>query len=424
MSDIIIVDQVGKRYRRYHESKPRTIMEAALAGFRKLKAIEEFWALRHISFTVAPGEMVGIIGQNGAGKSTLLQLIGGVGRVDEGRIKIKGKIGALLDLGAGFSSDLTGRENVFVSGVVAGLTRGEVARRLDDIVAFAELEESIDNPVRTYSTGMMMRLAFATAIHTEPDILLIDEFLSVGDLAFQGKCLERIAHLKAQGCAIVLVSHSTDQVQELCDQVLWLRHGVAVAYGTPEVIIGQYVSEMRTETISRTPERPPQLTKSGLELRVNENRFGSLEVEITDVRLLPSAKIESGEPLFIEIDYLCSQALNNPIFGVTISREDHQVCFETSTASQQKLLTTIQGQGTIKLAIDRLDLIVGQYYIDVGIYESNWSYAYDYHWHVYYLTIEGMTSTQGFLNPPHVWKVETHEPPEFNKLVREKRYQS
>ncbi len=187
MRGTVVVQGLGKQFRRYHRDRPVTLKEAVVRGLRQMKPVEQFWALREVSCSVAAGRTIGVIGNNGAGKSTLLRLIGGVGRPDEGSVQVHGRIGALLDLGVGFHPDLTGRENVFVSGVIAGLTRHEVAQRFDSIVAFAELQQSIDSPLRTYSSGMQMRLAFAVAIHTEPEILLIDEVLAVGDLAFQRK---------------------------------------------------------------------------------------------------------------------------------------------------------------------------------------------------------------------------------------------
>src|SRR5438132_13144083 len=217
MGNAIIVQNLSKQFRRYHSDRPWTLQEAFLQGLRRMKPAEYFWALHEVSFSIAYGRMVGVIGPNGAGKSTLLRLIGGVGRPDKGTIRVHGQIGALLDLGTGFHPELTGRENVFVSGVIAGLTRREVAQRFDSIVAFAELQQSIDSPLRTYSSGMQMRLAFAVAIHTEPEILLIDEVLAVGDLAFQRKCLQRIAQFKAEGCTILLVSHDATLIQQLCD---------------------------------------------------------------------------------------------------------------------------------------------------------------------------------------------------------------
>lgn len=405
MREAVIVKQLGKRFDRYRADRPVTLMEAALSGLHKLKPQDYFWALRHVSFTVAPGQMLGVIGKNGAGKSTLLQLIGGIGHPDEGKVKINGRVGALLDLGAGLSTDLTGRENVFVSAVVAGLTRRETQKRFDAIVEFAELEQFIDNPVRTYSTGMQMRLAFSVAIHTNPEILLIDEFLSVGDMSFQTKCLDRITRLKSEGCAIVYISHSVEQMQELCDDILWLRKGQVIAHGEPEVVIGQYIAETRSETQKRTPQRPPQLTEIGTELRVNENRFGSLEIEITNVRLLPDTEIGSGDPLCIEIEYWAEQPINAPIFGVTISCEDGQTCFETSTQTMGLNLRQIQGSGKIQLSLDRLDLTSGKYFIDVGVYETNWEYAYDSHWHVYPLFVHSAATKAGILHPPHCWRV-------------------
>ncbi|MBD0341278.1 MAG: ATP-binding cassette domain-containing protein, partial [Microcoleus sp. Co-bin12] len=301
MRQAIVVKGLGKRFNRYSADRPYTIMEAALSGWGRMKPQARFWALRDINFTVSPGEMLGILGKNGAGKSTLLQLLGGIGKAEEGTIKVNGRIGGLLDLGAGFHSDLTGRENVLVGAVVAGLTRREAARRFDDIVEFAELKQFIDSPMRTYSTGMQMRLAFSVAVHTDPEVLLIDEYLSVGDVAFQTKCLNRIAEFKTQGCAIVLISHSAAQIQKMCDRALWLKSGEIVAYGEPEVVAGQYLSEMRSETEKRTPMRPPEVTSTGSQLRVNENRFGSLEVEITDVKVLPDEEINTGDGITIEI---------------------------------------------------------------------------------------------------------------------------
>ena len=405
MRDAIIVQDLGKRFSRYHSEKPVTIMEAALKGLRRLTPVDEFWALRNISFTVKSGEMVGVIGHNGAGKSTLLQLLGGVTQPSEGHVRVHGRIGALLDLGASFHGDLTGRENVLTSAIVAGLRRREVARRFDQIVAFAELEQFIDNPVRTYSTGMMMRLAFSVAVHTNPQSLLIDEFLSVGDVAFQAKCINRIKELKAQGCAIVFISHDAGQVQNLCDRALWLRQGQVVAYGEPEVVAGQYIAEMRSETQRRTPTRPPKLTDSGIELRVNENRFGSLEAEITDVRLLPASDLESGDSLSIEIHFQSEKSIESPIISVTISREDGQACFDISTETLGRSLPCLCGQDQITLHLDRLDLVGGGYFVDVGIYEQNWAYAYDYHWHAYPLSIRSSIKQKGILSSPHRWRL-------------------
>jgi lipopolysaccharide transport system ATP-binding protein len=414
MPDAIVVQNLSKSFRHYHADQPNTLKEALLSGLHGLRRTapsERFWALRDVSFSVFPGRMVGVIGPNGAGKSTLLRLIGGVGRADQGSIEVQGRIGALLDLGAGFHPDLTGRENVFINGVISGLTRREVTRRFDSIVAFAELEAFIDNPLRTYSTGMQMRLGFAVAAHTDPEILLIDEILAVGDLAFQRKCLDRIAQFKEEGCTIVLVSHDANSIQRLCDKALWLRRGKLVAYGPADVVAGQYVAEMSAETRRRTPAIQPVVrTPSGAKLRVNENRFGSMEMEIVAVRLLdpvgsPVTELDSGDPLHIEIEYLAPNPIPEPVFGVTISREDGLVCYDTSTDGTGHHLPTIHGPGQITFQIERLDLIGEQYYVDVGVYERDWAYAYDYHWHVYPLVVRPTRGEKGILRPPHRWEV-------------------
>lgn len=407
MRDSILVENLGKRFHRFHAQKPVTLMEAALSGFRRIKAVDDFWALRGVSFRVAAGEMLGVLGHNGAGKSTLLQLLGKVAHPTEGRLKMRGQVGALLDLGAGFHGDLTGRENVFVTAIAAGLLRREVTQRFDQIVEFAELTNFIDNPVRTYSTGMAMRLAFSVAVHTEPDILLVDEFLSVGDLSFQTKCLSRIQAMKEQGCAIVLVSHDVGQIERMCDRALWLKRGNVVAYGEPAVVVGQYTTEMRSQTQQRTPSHPPYLTKSGLELRVNENRFGSLEAEIVDVRLQPNNTLKSGDFLRINIDYLAHKPIDKPIFGVDITTQKGEIILSTNTSAREVTISEIEGFGSVQLQIDRLDLASGEYFINVGIYKFEWEYAYDFHWRVYPVSVIAKAAEGGLLNPPLKWKMDS-----------------
>lgn len=248
MAEAVVVKGLGKQFRRFHPDRPGTLQQAFLGGLRRLAPVERFWALRDVNFSVAAGRMLGVVGANGAGKSTLLRLIGGVGRPNEGTVEVRGRIGALLELGAGFHPDLTGRDNVFISGVISGLTRREVSQKFESIVAFAELEESIDSPLHTYSSGMQMRLGFAVAVHVEPEILLIDEVLAVGDQYFQRKCLSRIGEFKKKGCTIILVSHDAGIIRELCDEALWLRAGRLMSYGDPETVVREYGKEVEEES--------------------------------------------------------------------------------------------------------------------------------------------------------------------------------
>jgi lipopolysaccharide transport system ATP-binding protein len=243
----IRVTGVGKTYRRFHPDRPATIQETVARGFgglRRLRSVERFWALKDVSFAVDAGRTVGLIGANGSGKSTLLRLIGRIGRPDTGHIEVRGKVRGLLDLSAGFHPDLTGRENAILSGILNGLTRRQVVNRLDEIVAFAEVEDAFDSPIRTFSSGMQMRLAFSVAVHTDPEILLIDEVLSVGDIAFQQKCLARIAEFREAGCSILVVSHEGSTIEELCDEAVWLDHGRLRAHGSAAQVVGEYRAHM------------------------------------------------------------------------------------------------------------------------------------------------------------------------------------
>jgi lipopolysaccharide transport system ATP-binding protein len=412
----IFVDRLSKRFRRFNPDRPSTFQEAILRGLRNLGPSEGFWALQDVSFSVDRGNMVGVIGENGAGKSTLLRVVGGVIKPDRGKVITNGRIGALIDLGAGFHPDLTGRENVYINGIISGLTRQEVDQQFDSIVEFAELIEFIDSPLRIYSTGMQMRLAFAVSAYINPEILLIDEILAVGDISFQSKCLDRIDQFKKDGCAIILVSHDTSLVGKLCNEVLWLREGRVRAHGLAEAVIREYIAEMRHETERRTPKYElVKTTPSGIELRMNENRFGSQEVQIMDVRLLSDAnllasEIGSGEPLKIEILYRATRPVKAPIFGISITKEDGFVCYDTSTAAAGMELPVVHGTGKITLICERLDLIGGKYFIDVGVYKSDWSYAYDYHWHVYPINVTLSNGEKGILRPPHHWQMDGEIP--------------
>lgn len=413
MANPIVAEGLGKRFRRYSEDRTWTLQETILRGFKKRQPDDYFWALKEVSFQVPKGKMFGLVGRNGAGKSTLLRLIGGVGEPDKGSIFTHGRIGALIDLGAGFHPDLTGRENIFINGVISGLLRQEVVRRFDDIVQFSELEEFIDSPLRTYSTGMRMRLAFSVAVNIDPDILLIDEVLAVGDLAFQRKCLDRIDMFKEMGCTVLLVSHDTNLVAKICDEALWLNEGRIAARGPADMVVMQYSSEMQKETQRRTSiNQPTKKLDNEAALKVNINRFGSLEMEIIHVQLLneasnPIIQIESGDSLTIEMDYYAPQAVESPIFGVTLTSEDGTICCDTSTTVPDIGAPVLSGKGKIRLRFSRLDLARGSYFVDVGAYQKDWEYAYDYHWHVYSLKIGDANPGKGLLNPPLHWEVET-----------------
>jgi lipopolysaccharide transport system ATP-binding protein len=234
----IVARGVGKWFGRRTAERPGTLQETLLRGLRGDRERGGFWALRDVTFAIEANRAVGMVGNNGAGKSTLLRLLGGVGRPDEGELAVSGRVGALLDLSAGFHGDLSGRENVYVAGVVAGLTQKEVRQRFDEIVDFADLHDFIDNPYRTYSAGMQMRLGFAVAIHADPETLLMDELLSVGDHAFQRRCLQRIIRLRERGTTVMLASHDSILVRRVCDDAIWLQDGKVAAFGEAAETVG------------------------------------------------------------------------------------------------------------------------------------------------------------------------------------------
>lgn len=402
----VTVTGLSKRYRyRVHGTRAKRPTDLRFS-FGK----GHFWALQDIFLSVRPGEMVGIIGANGAGKSTLLRLIGGVGRPTAGGVHVSGQIGALLELGATFHPELTGRENAVLGGIIAGLTRREVLDRMQDIIDFAELRDFIDMPVRSYSSGMMLRLAFAIVANTDPDVLLIDEVLAVGDYSFRAKCLNRVEQFRRRGCAIVLVTHDTRLAAQLCDQVVWLAKGRIMQIGDAPDVVRAYSESMDWETKRRTPfDWGEEVTTTGVELRVMENRFGSLEMRITDVRLIdqrgyPCRRIQRGERLRVEIDYYSNDVLPAPNFGVMIRQDNDSILFDETMAASELGINEINGPGSVAITFDRLDLNGGDYAIDVGVYRHDWAYSYDYHWRAYRLSVIAGNEVKGALNPPHVWE--------------------
>lgn len=406
MQGAITVRDLGKVFRVNGGNQPTTL-KGYLAAGRKRAAAQTFWGLRHISFSVPKGRAVGVVGLNGAGKSTLLRLIGGVGKVDEGSIAIKGRIGALLDIGAGLTEDLTGKENIYLLGVIAGMLRNEITARFDEIVTFAELDEFIDAPVRTYSSGMRMRLAFSVAVHTQPEILLIDEVLAVGDKAFQQKCFNRVADIRATGCTIFLVSHDISQIEALCDDVLFLEKGRMVAYGPLHETLALYSSSVDTKVSSTKRVPHPASEHDESQVQQESEHYGSGEVRIRDVairdghgNIVPS--ISCGQAASISFAYETFAEVRNPIALVGIYDESGFCCFESNTEIAGLDIDT--PNGLIDLGIQRLDLAPGRYLITVGVFSTDWQRVYDYHDGEYPIMVTGRKVSKGLLAPPVHWK--------------------
>jgi ABC-type polysaccharide/polyol phosphate transport system ATPase subunit len=394
------------------------LRELLSPGRFKRSGDDEFWAVKDVSFEVRPGESVGIVGHNGSGKSTMLKMLTGILKPTRGHVTINGRIAALIEVGAGFHPDLSGRENIYLNGSILGLSRREISAKFDEIVAFAGLERFIDTPVKRYSSGMYMRLGFSIAIHIEPQILLVDEVLAVGDALFQRKCLRRLEQFVADGGAAVFVSHSMAQVVDLCKTCIWLDHGEARFIGETKAAIDQYmavVAEREDVEFKREhPEEWEALTAARLleeetmraqleiveqereaaeeaererkavllavqeaERRADPTRGRILGVTLRDARGIVSQRINAGEPARIEIAYEFGRKLPDPIFGIDFYRvSDNLHMFTTSNYDHRVWLREMPLSGVLSIDIDSLAFSEGTYRVQVNLFAEcetpNW----------------------------------------------------
>jgi lipopolysaccharide transport system ATP-binding protein len=406
MASVVSVRNVSKRYR--HASLRTRTLKDLVTRSRKDARRREFWALRDVSFEIARGQTLGVIGPNGAGKSTLLRLLAGIGLPDTGEISVRDRVSGIFELGAGFHQDLTGRESVVLTGVIAGLTRAQIRNRLPEIAAFAELETFLDDPVRTYSSGMVARLAFAIAVHVDASVLLVDEAIAVGDLAFQQRCFDRLKEFQRSGVTMVVVSHSPAALRELSDEVIWLQSGEIVARGRPDEVSGAYASKMRELAHRVTPvDLPVEVTAHGLELRPGTTRLGSQEARVTDLRIVDrwgesvvGSRITGGDLVRFIFEIEAPSDLGDVNLAVHVIRDDDGVlCVNASTT----LAPNPSGRRRAHLECSRLDLAPGKYACEVGLYSADWSQPYDYHSGVYAFTVDGEVTGRGVLAPPMMW---------------------
>lgn len=424
------LDNVSKVYRRYAGRRQFATLKSALlrgslAG--DLGPEETFRAVDAVSFQVAAGCTYGIIGSNGSGKSTLLKLMAGITKPTSGRVRVVGRISALIELGAGFHPEISGRENVFINGVMLGLTKREIARRFDEIVEFAELEDFIDAPVKTYSSGMYMRLGFAVAVHVDPDILLVDEVLAVGDEAFSLKCLDKFAEYRRRGRTIVLVTHGLAMVERFCDEALWLREGSACGRGDPRRVVDAYVAsveEAEERALSAADRKVQAASRSAAGadgpgdgsasaaapppdmFRAAEGRWGAGPVRIDDVRLEgregPAHLFHSGAPLAVRMRVDAPETVRDFVFGVSIFNAEGVCCYGTNTDIERMRPDSMAGAGEVVFAIDHLDLVAGTYKLDVAAHSRD-GVPYDYHRLLYTFRVKSRTKDTGIYRPAHSW---------------------
>lgn len=385
---VISFQNVDKRFA-FTKEKPQSVLESFIKLFsrrRQPKAkADSLWAVCDVSFDVLPGQCFGIVGRNGSGKSTILKLIARILRPNNGRIIINGRVSALLELGAGFHPDLTGRENIFLNAALLGFDEASTHAYYDRIVEFSELDEFIDMPVKHYSSGMYMRLGFSVAIHMQPDILIVDEILAVGDQAFQSKCIDAIMEMKNNGVTIIIVSHNINLVRTLCTHVLWIDKGVPQGYGTVDEIAAEYVAHA--------------YQKSGQPFTATFSRSGTGEIEITSTRFLdrhgkPQEAFATGEPLTIEICYQAHKPIPNPEFGLAIFRQDGVQVNGPNTQLAGVDLGLVEGTGVVRYEIEQLPLLPATYLVTTAVHDSRSHQCYDYHKQAYTFRVRQGTTQE------------------------------
>ena len=363
----VSVENVWKYFRLYHE-KNQYLKSTLLRGRRA--RYDEFWALKGVDFEIPFGSTFGIIGSNGSGKSTLLKCLAGILSPDKGSVSCNGRMAALLELGAGFHPDLSGRENIYLNGAILGMTRSEIDRKLEEIIDFSGLEKFVDTPVKNYSSGMVVRLGFAVATNVDPEILIIDEVLAVGDESFQHRCHEKIESFRQEGRTIILVSHGLMQVAQLCSTVAWLEKGLIQEIGPSYEVIGKYAGQSH--------DAAPKV-----EGEIGE-RWGSHEAEITraefvNVDGVPVHVLKTGEPISLQIDYRAHMPIKEPVFGIRITHLHGTNVWGSNTKRMGFQPATLNNSGTITLNIPELPILAGTYDLTIALTDQHETYEYD-HW--------------------------------------------
>ncbi len=405
---VISVRNVKKMFRVYRD-RGNTLKDRVLFAARR--KYDEHWVLNGVSFEVKRGEAIGLIGQNGCGKSTTLKMLTKILYPDEGTIEMKGRVSSLIELGAGFHPDLSGRENIYTNASIFGLSRKEIDERLEDIIAFSELEAFIDDPVRTYSSGMYMRLAFAVAINVDADILLIDEILAVGDAAFQAKCFRKLQEIKGRGTTIVIVSHAMSQLELICDRSIWVADGLVKMEGKPRDVHPRYMEWMSRKTQQEEKKEDERENKEDTETdnEGNLKRWGSGEARMTGVKVLGADGTEKADfspwdPFTIHIDYTAKKPLEDAVIGLAVYRSDGTLVYGTNTLIDTSSPVTLKTSGTIDLRIDGLPASNGSYSIDLAIHRPD-GFNYDFWRDICAIRIADKVQTPGEIALSHQWDI-------------------
>ena len=396
MESVIKIENVTKKFRLYSD-RPLSIKENIVRGMKN--TYKEFYALNDVSFEVKKGSTIGLIGKNGSGKSTLLKMINRTMFPDKGKITINGKIASLIELGAGFHPELSGRENIYNNATIFGFSKEEIDKRLPEIIEFSELEEFIDNTLRTYSSGMYAHLAFSVAIHVDADILLVDEILGVGDINFQSKCANKIYEMKRNGTTIILVTHDMSTIDRLCDYAVWLDHGKKIAEGRPKEIQNAYLKYMAEEQEERQKleetkekieeeEKDTKVEKEDVRKKITHlgEHFGNGNVIFTSCKLLDEKGVDrrsfnTGQNVKLQAEYLCQvdpKDLQVNI-GFEISNTQGVYIYGTNTSREGYKKIKLQKKGIIEIELENLKLLPGDYNIGIAIADLEEKASYDHY---------------------------------------------
>ena len=450
--NMIEVRDLRKGFKVYFD-KGSTIKEKLVSSSRR--RYEKREVLRGISFSVKRGEALGLIGHNGCGKSTTLKLLSKIMYPDSGQIRMSGRVSSLIELGAGFHPDMSGRENIYINASIFGLTKKEIDRRLDDIIEFSELEEFIDNPVRTYSSGMYMRLAFSVAINVDADILLVDEILAVGDVNFQEKCFDRMREIKAMGTTIVIVSHALSQIEQICERSIWIDNGVIRDEGIPKYVHEHYLKEMENKRLEilekekrkteaeKSQEADPrtEAVQGGMREAEKEEekgeredpkeelpafcsprsiRIGNKKIQFTDVKLMDTdgkekTVFKSGEPFVVQMDYKSGEKDLAGNFGIGIFRDDGVHVYGTNTLIEHDSLVPIRMEGRVVVTVTDNCLLPARYMLDVAIHSKD-GIRYDDIRNIIPFRITANKKDIGLCRLDNFWTVD-------GKLLEKRKYQ-
>lgn len=378
----IIVENVSKRFRIYRDRKSN--LKEAVTARKRHTRYDEFWALKGVSFEIAKGSTFGIVGHNGSGKSTCLKLLSNIHQPTNGRIEVRGRVSAMLELGAGFHPELTGRENIYLNGAILGITRKRIEQELDTIIEFSGLGDFIDAPVKVYSSGMYVRLGFSIAVNLDPEILIVDEIVAVGDEEFQRRCFDHLLALRRQGVTIIVVTHSMALVQQLCDRAAWLEKGEIKAVGSPNEVVDAYLATVNEAEADRLG--------SALPVEGDTLRRGSGEVEVTGVDFLDAVGHvgrtgRNSEQFTVRVHYTVHSPVDAPVFGVGFHNE-HGVHIAGPNSESGLSVGKLDSDGYVDFTLENLSLAPGRYEVSAAVVDRSLLHVYDYRDRAFDLTVQ------------------------------------